>query len=377
MIRNDVKTRQIATFFIAFLPMVKILSAPAAFSAFCGEKLWQPALLLFLIDFLLIFLFMFYAKKREYLPFFDILTQDYSKTFAQIVFFIYGVFFLLRAFVPLCEYKYLVETGFYEVMPRSEIFFPVFALTFYMAIKGLKVLGRCSEIAAPITVIGMLIIFYLTFGSGDFSNLLPLFYGSGVKEINCAVKNTFWFNDAVYLILFCGHFKNDKKMTLKISVCYAISAALTLFFYLCFYSVFYTVAPIEKTAISSVSIFSVTLINVGRFDYLALFILTISGVFAISVPVLASVKCFGRAFQTRKTVIPSIVVNLALFISVAVFSEKLDAIVSFYQEKLFPFFIFCGYFLPFLGLKGCINKKQIIALEKQNRKFKGKTIHEL
>lgn len=368
MIRNDMKSRQVATFFIAFLPLIKIISAPSVFASFCGEKLWMPALGLFLADILLITLFVFYAKRRDYLPFFDILTEDYSKTFARVVFFIYAIFFLLRAFIPLCEYKYLVESGFYEVMPRSEIFFPVFALTFYMAVKGLKVLGRCSEIAAPITIIGMLIVFYLTIGSGDFANLLPIFYGSGKKEVLCAVKNTFWFNDAIYFIMFCGHFKNEKNAARKIYICYGVSAVLTLIFYLCFYAVFYTVAPLEKTALSSVSIFSVTLINVGRFDYLALFMLMISGVFAISVPVCASVKCFGRAFQTGKTLVPSLLINALLFVCVAFFSSKLNYIIEFYQNKLAPFFIICGYFLPLLGLKGCFKpnlKSQAITRKNQ------------
>lgn len=357
MIRNDIKSRQVATFFIAFLPLIKIISAPSAFAAFCGEKLWIPVVLLFLADILLISLFIFYAKRRDYLPFFDILTKDYSKGFARAVFFVYAIFFLLRAFIPLCEYKYLVESGFYEVMPRSEIFFPVFALTFYMAVKGLKVLGRCSEIAAPITIAGMLIVFYLTVGSSDFGNLLPVFYGSGKREVTCALKNTFWFNDAIYFIMFCGHFKNEKNTVRKIFICYAVSAVFTLIFYVCFYAVFYTVAPLEKTALSSVSIFSVTLINVGRFDYLALFMLMISGVFAISVPVCASVKCFGRAFQTGKTLVPSIIVNALLLVCVAMFSSKLSFIIEFYQNNLAPFFIICGYFLPLLGLKGCFKRQ--------------------
>lgn len=357
MIRNDMKSRQIATFFIAFLPLIKIISAPSVFAAFCGEKLWMPAAGLFLADILLISLFIFYAKRRDYVPFFDILTEDYSKAFARVVFFIYAIFFLLRAFIPLCEYKYLVESGFYEVLPRSEIFFPVFALTFYMAVKGLKILGRCSEIAAPITIIGMLIVFYLTIGSGDFANLLPLFYGSGTKEISCALKNTFWFNDAIYFIMFCGHFKNEKNVPLKIYICYGVSALFTLVFYACFYAVFYTVAPLEKTALSSVSIFSITLINVGRFDYLALFMLMISGVFAISVPVCASVKCFGRAFQTGKTLVPSLIINAILLVAVETFSGKLNYIIEFYQNELAPFFIICGYFLPLLGLKGCFERR--------------------
>lgn len=356
MIRNDVKVRQICTLFIAFLPLIKIVGAPAAFSGFCGEKLWLPALILFLVDFSLIFLYMFYARKFDGKPFFEILSDGYGKVFAKIVFFVYGIFFLIKAFVPICEYKYLVEAGFYEVMPRSEIFFPMFALTLYISIKGLKVFARCSELVAPVTVVGLIMVFYLTVGSGKFENLLPLFYGSGVKELNCVYRNLFWFNDAAYLLLFCGHFKPEKKMTLRVCLSYAAAAITTVFFFVCFYAVFYTVSPLEKTALSSVSIFSVTLVNVGRFDYLALFLLVLSGAFALSLPVFAATKCFGRTFETRKTTIPAFIVNGLLMVAVGLYSSKLDGIMEFFQNYLSPFFWVCGYALPLLGLKDCIFK---------------------
>lgn len=358
MIRNDAKIRQICTLFIAFLPLVKIVGAPAVFSGMCGEKLWISAAILLALDFLLIFLFMFYARRFEGVAFFDILSDGYGKVFAKAVFFVYGIFFLLKAFVPLCEYKYLVESGFYEVMPRSEIFFPMFALTFYISIKGLKVFARCSEFVAPITVVGLFVLFYLTVGSCDFANLLPLFYGTGQKEANCVYRNLFWFNDCSYLLLFCGHFKPEKKMTLRVCLSYIAPALATVFFFVCFYAVFYTVSPLEKTAINAVSIFSVTLVNVGRFDYLALFLLVLSGVFALSLPVLAATKCFFRAFGATKSTVPAIVVNGLLLAAVGTYSSKIDAVIEFFQAYLAPFFWVCGYGLPLLGLKNCIFKQK-------------------
>lgn len=358
MIRNDAKVRQICTLFIAFLPLLKIVGAPAAFSGMCGEKLWIAAAVLLILDFSFIFLYMFYARRFEGVAFFDILSDGYGKAFARAVFFVYGIFFLLKAFVPLCEYKYLVESGFYEVMPRSEIFFPMFALTFYISIKGLKVFARCSEFVAPITVVGLFVLFYLTVGSGDFANLLPLFYGTGQKEAACVYRNLFWFNDCSYLLIFCGHFKPEKKMTLRVCLSYIAPALATVFFFVCFYAVFYTVSPLEKTAINAVSIFSVTLVNVGRFDYLALFLLVLSGVFALSLPVLAATKCFFRAFGATKATVPAIVVNGLLLAAVGMYSSKIDAVIEFFQAYLSPFFWVCGYGLPLLGLKNCIFKRK-------------------
>ena len=95
MIRNDAKVRQICTLFIAFLPLLKIVGAPAAFSVMCGEKLLLAAAVLLILDFSFIFLYMFYARRFEGVAFFDMLSDGYGKAFARAVFFVYGIFYKL------------------------------------------------------------------------------------------------------------------------------------------------------------------------------------------------------------------------------------------------------------------------------------------
>ena len=378
MIRNDVKVRQICTIFIAFLPLCKLVNAPAVFSGLCREKLWQPLILYFAADALLLALILLMAKKNPQTAFFDILKREYSEAFARVVFFVYAAFFMIKSFVPLCEYKYLIEAGFYEVMPQSEVFFPIFLITLFLSVKGLKVFARCSEFASFVTCAGLSVIFYLSVGSGDFANLMPIFGGSEEGVLEATAKNIFWFNDAAYILLFLGHFENEKKMRLKIYLSYAVSVVVTLFFFLCFYSVFYTVAPAQKNALSTISIFSVTLVNVGRFDFLALFMLLISAVFALALPLFAATKCLCRSFKTKRTLFPGLAVNGAAFIAVIFFSNKLNDIIGFYQVYFAPFMWICGYLLPLLGLKGCFKKTELkTPAEKNRKKLKGENGNEL
>lgn len=377
MVRNDVKVRQICSIFIAFLPLCKLVSAPAVFAGFCGEKLWQPLILYFIADALLLALILLMAKKNPQTAFFDILKREYSESFARAVFFVYSVFFMMKALVPLCEYKYLIESGFYEVMPQSEVFFPVFLITLFLSVKGLKVFARCSEFASFITCTGLAVIFYLSVGSGNFANLLPLFGGNRMGVAEAVAKNVFWFNDAVYILLFLGHFENEKKMRLKIYFSYATSAVVTVFFFLCFYSVFYTVSPAQKNALSTISIFSVTLVNVGRFDFLALFMLLISAVFALAMPLFAATKCLCRAFGTKRTLFPGLAVNGAAFFLVAFFSNKLNDIIGFYQVYFAPFMWICGYLIPMFGLKGCFKNAKSNARRADEKQIKGENKNEL
>ena len=56
MNKSQLNAKQICALFIAICPLTKLITAPAVFSGYCEEKLWQPLILLFAIDFLLLFL---------------------------------------------------------------------------------------------------------------------------------------------------------------------------------------------------------------------------------------------------------------------------------------------------------------------------------
>lgn len=356
------KQRQICTVFLAFMPIIKIVSAPAVLSGICGEKLWQPLVILFVLDIALIFFLLGEAKRSGSETFFAILENSFSKGFARVVYGIYAVYFALKAYLPLLEHKEFVENAFYEIMPDSFIYFPVFIITFYMSLKGLKILGRASEFCVFITAVGMLTVLYLSLGSGDYSALLPLFYGTGTRTLTGTACGVFWFSDAVYLLFFMGHFKPEKYMRTQIVLSYAASAALITLFYVCYYSIFSSVAVTQKFAVSAMSIFSVTLVNVGRFDYVAMFMLVFTGVFATSIPIMLSSKCLERAANTENSLVPSIIVNITLAVATIIFSRKYVATVEFFEKYLSWFFLFAAYVMPLLSLFG--GKKRAYELQK-------------
>lgn len=351
MTKNDIKIKQVCAIFLAFLPLSKIITAPAQFAALTGEKLWQPLIVLFTADFLLMFLIYAIYKINENQTFYSILKNGYGETFAKIVYFVYAIFFMFKAYVPLLEHKNLIERSFYEVLPVSPVFYPFFLVSFYISLKGLKVLGRAAEFSIFITWTGLFLVFYLAVSGGDWANLLPLFYGSTKSTAICSLNGLLWFNDAIYLIFFLGHFSGEKKPFLKIILSYAVPAVSVIFFYCCFYAVFSYVAPTQSFAVGSVGIFSVALENVGRFDYLAVFLIAAVNIYSVTLPIVVSVKCFERAFSLKSALIPAIAVNALLFVIIIFFSQKYNQTVEFSYKYITPFFLFCGYILPFIALK--------------------------
>lgn len=350
MVKNNIKLKQICSMFIALLPLSKIVSAPSVFAKFCGEKLWQPLVILLIFDLLLLFVFCTVSKMHEGKSAYTILKENYSEWVAKIVLFIYALFFLLKAFVPLIEHKQLVENAFYETLPKAPIFYPLIIVTFYVSLKGFKTIGRASELFFPITLVGLAFVIYLSATSGDYNALLPLLKSDKSVAI-CSLNGILWFNDAIYLLMFLGNFKNENRQFLKLLVSYAIPFLLTVFVYVAFFSIFSFVAQTQKLAISSMSIFSITLVNVGRFDYFAVFLISMVSVLAISLPITCATKCLTYCFNFKSSLVPALITNILIFALVIALPTNHDVVINFYFKYITPIFVFVGYILPLTLLK--------------------------
>ncbi len=355
MNKNSIKVKQICALFICLLPLSKIVSAPAIIAKNYAEKIWFPPLVWFLFELLFIGFVFVLDKMHGGKTFFDILSSEYSENFAKAIYFFYGVFFFIKSFLPLIEHKALIETAFYEILPSTPIFYPLFLVTFYISLKGLKALGRAAEFCLPLSWAGLITIMFLAVPSGNAEVLLPLFHGNKSGAISL-LSTVSWFGDALYFLFFMGHFEKEKRSVLRVLSSYAIPAVFTLGFFVCFYAVFAFVAETQLIAVKEVGIFSVTLQNVGRFDYIAVFLIALASVLSVSFPIVTSVKMFERVFPAKNAFIPALVINVLLLAATYLFAQKYQLIVEIYQKYLYPLFIFV-FILPLLGLKRRKNEK--------------------
>ena len=352
MNKSQLNAKQICALFIAICPLTKLITAPAIFSCYCEEKLWQPLILLFAIDFLLLFLCFYLCKRHPNQSFFEILTSRYGAPFAKVIFTLYAIFFTAKAILPLIEQKEFIENAFYETLPQAPVFYPVFIVLFFIALKGYATLGRIAQLSLFISGVGLILILFLSIPTASFKNMLPVFAFSNKSAPICALNALSWFNDAIYLLFFIGHFKVEKSSFKFIFFGYAVMTAIVILYFATFYSIFSYIAPTQELALNSMSIFGVTLVNVGRFDYIALFLLTMTGTFACGLPMVIATKCISEAYSTKNEIIPSAIITLFLAIIIALFSSKYEEVLSFLTKYLTPFYILCGYLIPILTIGG-------------------------
>lgn len=355
MIKNDIKLRQVAFVFLALMPVNKVLMLPSILAHYCAEQLYLPLILNLLFDGIMLFLILKIGERYPRTTIFEILQINFGEKLTKVFCFLLGSFFFLKSFVPILEQKYFVDNTLYEVFPNFISFFPLLFLSAYASIKGLKALGRAVDISVFFTILGFLTIIYFSVSSANFNLLLPIFQKPHYNTLNASFSSIIWFMESAYMLLFIGHFKPTKKYKTKIITCFSIGALFVIAISVIFYGVFGSVSYTQLFAASDITIYTTKIINIGRFDYLATFMLLFSKVFAICMPAYSATKFFEKAFGCNKAIIPAFIVNGLLLIGIFVFEDKFFSLFIFSVKYLNWFFVTVGYALPlifFILLRG-------------------------
>ena len=128
--KYELKTRQICLFIIALLPVTKMFTLSSTLMTYANEDLWISGLCNMLIDLLTISLLVTFCKS-ENRNFYTILEDCFGKVGKNIILFLYVIFFLTKAFLPISEQKDYIEYTLYNTMPNNIYFTPFFILAFF------------------------------------------------------------------------------------------------------------------------------------------------------------------------------------------------------------------------------------------------------
>lgn len=341
----QLKTRQICFFLIAFLPITKFFSLPSILSSFANEDLWISALISLVFDLLTLIPILLVCKKTDK-TFVEILEDIFGKNGSKIIAFLYVVYFMAKAILPLNEQKDYVEFTLYTLTPNVFYFLPLFILAFYLCFKRIRVLGRLSDILWMVTVNGFITLIVLSLSNADFSAILPV----GANGITNILRGFFaslnWFGDSVFIFLLIGTFKWEKGTSLKVLLSYLIGAVMVLIFMIIFYSIFTSIAFRQRFALTEISKYTTVINNLGRFDYIGIFMILFSNMFALCLPLYFSSKLIRYIFSIKKLWISPIIVVLIQVIITLCFNEYFVSI-EYFMTRYFTFYFFAlSFILP-------------------------------
>lgn len=345
----SLKSRQISFFFLAFLPVTKLFMMPSVIAKYAAEDMWISVLINLLLDFFTMFGFIILLKK-ENVTYFELLNRVYGKTLSKIILFSYVLFFMLKVVVPINELKDYVVKTLYITSPDANVFFPIFIVFIYFALKKLRVVGRCSDIMWLFTFVGLILIFCLSLPNVDLEALLPV-GATGIKGILGGSYSALgWFGDCVYFLFFIGEYRQEKGSALKILSGYALSLISVLVFALLFWCTFSSIAYRQKFALTEISKYMTIINNIGRFDYIGIFFVMFSDVFALGLPVYFSSLILRKIFPLKKAFIYPLVLTVLQLVSILFFGQYYYTIEKTVIRYIGVLCLFYCYLFPLFSM---------------------------
>lgn len=346
---NNLKTRQICLFFIAFLPVSKLFSLPSVIAGVANEDMWISSVINVLLDIATLLALTFVCQKTN-TDFYGLLEMNFGKIATKIILGFYFVMFMAKAIIPITRQKNFVDLTLYETLPSVLNFLPFFAVSFYLCVKGIRVLGRCADVLWFCSVIGISLIFALSISNCDFTAVMPM-GANGIKNIATGAYNSFnWFGDCVYLMFFIGRFKYEKHDRTKIILSYMLPALSVVFFMVLFYGVFTSISNRQIFALTEISKYTVVINNLGRFDYLGIICILFSNFFALSLPLYFAADILKKICGFEKARISALIVNGFMVLFILIFSEYFASIENFLQTYGNAYFFIFANVLPIATL---------------------------
>ena len=351
------KTRQICLFFIAFLPVNKLFIMPSIVAATARQDMWMSALINMAIDAATLAVIMFICAKRN-IDFYSILENTFGKTGSKIILSFYFVFFMLKAVLPISEQRDFVTLTFYFTRPGGFIFLPFFLAAFYLCLKPLRCVGRCADLLFIPTIIGFVFLIFLSFGNFELGALLPFGINGAAPIFEGSYIASPWYGDCVYYLFFAGRYLHKKKDGVKILLSYIAACAMVLIFIVVFYGTFSVIAFRQRFAINEISKYSTIINNIGRFDYLSTFMLLISGVVSLSLPLYFAGEIMNRNTEIKKPWIFPLIVSAITLAVLVVLEQYFASIEKFITGYASAYFILLGNLFPIVAALFSLKEKK-------------------
>ena len=348
-----ISVRQICFIMVIYTAVSKLLLYPSTRAYYTGRDLLFSAAIDFLIQGIVIWSVAYACSKTD-MTFFELLENTFGKVVSRVVCGIFGLFFIIATVYPLIEQKLYIHTIFYETVPALWVFLPIFFFTVYAGAKGFTNIGRCADLCLPIFIVSFLGIVIMSFGECCCNTVLPILKTPASKIFTGSAATFFRFAEPSFLLMFMGHFKYKKHDALKITLSYALGAALILGFLLLFYTIFSDLAVTRRFAISKIAVFFSAINLIGRVDLLALYAMEVVMLFALVLNIQLSVHCFTHCFSAKTVkrsdgMLPAVIslaVNAVLLGAVIGFGNKFSLIINIYSQYLPIVFLVFTTVLP-------------------------------
>ena len=115
-----------------------------------------------------------------------------------------------------------------------------------------------------------------------------------------------------------------------------------------FYSIFTSIAFRQRFAFTEISKYTTVINNTGRFDFLGIFLVLLSNLFSMSMPMYFASLCLKRLFNFKKSWIPALIVTAVQLLIYLCLSEYFAFIEYFIVNYCGILFLLTCNLLPII-----------------------------
>ena len=367
--QKQLTVRQACIIMFVLLVANKLMLLPSIISFASSSDSWLVFIFSFFVDFVMAMVIVAVMAKLDE-NIFQFLERKIGRVLTIIIASIIGLIFFMKIADLFMETFIMYNEKIYVDFSLLLYLLVIYCVIIYFGTRELRSLGRTVEILFTLILGGLILSFFISVGSADFSNILPLLE-TGVGNISRnAFNHIFWFADSFVMLFFVGNIKKEKGMSKKMLLSYLATMVIVVLFVILFISVFSNTASFHKSCILDIGENLPRLLTEGRFNWIVYFIYPITPIFAIAIYSYCAVKCTSYA-TSRNLLRKKLFAVLFTLLSVSVililtgflwakfynFSSSIMPYVCVAIEVIFPIILMIMSFVD--------NKKKAVKYEKK------------
>ena len=342
---DKISTRQVCFILAAYGASTKLLLYPSLSSREVGNALIFSALINIALQAIIIWAVSFLSSRTDK-TFFQLLSDTFGKVTAKVIYALFALYFVFSAIVPLSEQQLLVYDSFYDTIPSTKVFLPIFIFTVYAGVKRFTNVGRCADICLPVFVFTAIAFLAMSVGQADYTNLLPLMDAPAKSFLGYTVGSVFRFSESAFLLMFMGHYKHKKGDTAKLTLSYIAGGLFVVAFIGTYFALYSSLAHTRLFAISNISLFFPIVSFIGRIDLFEVYMFDLVVLFAIVLNVQMCVHCLCHTFGKNYRIIYSLCANAVLITLILIFNGRFAGLHKVAERWFWiPAFVF-AYLIP-------------------------------
>ena len=258
-----------------------------------------------------------------------------------------SIVFFIKLLIIDYQMSDLLYDAIYSDINWNFFVIPVFLLFAYIAIKGIKTIGRCFQFFLPFAIFILVATLLISVSSANINNALPLFNHT-VPQFFKAIKYLLIQScEFIFLFTFMENVVAKKHYFTKVSLSLGLVFVLVIGFYILFILVLGNIAPFVQETLIKLTQFS----NVGE-GYFKIDIFTAT----MWIPIVALECClcvYGISYSLKKAfnineVITSLTTITLLFITKFIPQINTFSIFSFFYDTVGIYVLLFVLMLPIL-----------------------------